>query len=479
MSIQRTILTGIRWTGLSSLFGVLIGFLQVAILARYLEKSDFAWVAIAGVFVNIGIHLQQAGINTALVQRSNLTKIQLSTAYWFNIIGGFLLFTTAVPLAFLLKWAYSSPILVPITVCYSFIFIIQAISVQYKALLQKNFYFQVLAIGESLGIGAGFVFSIITAVNDWGAFALVGGYGVRYLAEAVWMLLVGRPYFMPGLVWNWQSIQPLLHFGGWHWAERLITHFTAQIDVLLIGKLLGSEALGTYEVFKRVLVRPLNLLNEVFEKVTFPVFASLQNDVSQQKKIYLNLLSHLTAINLPVLIFLAIAAAPVVGLLFGTKWLEGVPIFQLLCGFCTLHFLLNPVDTLLLANNKIKLWLYANAAFVSLQAGLLTLGSAGGLATMTLANVTAHAIFTLVIYIWIVLPQLQSNFVELLKTLVRPFVLTLLAATILLPMLFFELNLLLLFIMVAFSIIVYIILNYFYNKDFVIILWQFTRFKNQ
>lgn len=477
MSIQKTFFAGIRWTGLSSLLSFVLGLLQVALLARYLEKSDFAWVAIAGVFVNIGIQLQQAGINSAIIQQPQLTRTQLSTAYWLNVAFGGALFGIACIVALILRWVYESPILLPIFILYSLIFLIQAFVVQYKALLQKNFHFQTLSAAEGIGVIAGFLFAVITAMLGWGAYALIGSYMVRYMAEAIWVLIAGRQQFTPAIEWNWQSIKPLVDFGGWHLTERLVTHFSSQLDILLIGKLLGSEALGTYDVFKRVLVRPLNLLNDIFEKVTFPVFTKFQTDISLQKKLYLNLLTHLGAINFPLLVFLAIAAEPIIQLIFGAQWIEGVPIFQLLCLFCLLHFLLNPVDTLLLAHGKIKLWLYANMALVPLQILLLTIGSQHGLAAVTLANIVAYTIFTLTTYFWIVFPQIQSGFIELVKRLALPSLLTFLAALSLLPFYFFTLNIALLIPMGLVFASVYFLVTAFYNRDFIELLQKFMNIK--
>lgn len=479
MSFQKTFFSGIRWTGFSSLLSFTLGLVQVALLARFLEKSDFAWVAIAGVFVNIGIQLQQAGINAAIVQQPKLTRTQLSTAYWFNVSFGGALFVIASGLAFLLRWVYASPILLPIFLLYSLIFLIQAFVVQYKALLQKNFHFQILSVAEGIGVIAGFLFAITTAMLGWGAYALVGSYIVRYIAETIWILIAGKQHFTPTLEWDWKSIEPLIHFGNWHLAERLVTHFSSQIDILLIGKLLGSEALGTYDVFKRILVRPLNLLNDIFEKVTFPVLSKFQKDITIQKKLYFNLLTHLGAINFPLLVFLAIAAAPVVQFVFGSEWLEGVPIFQLLCGFCLFHFLLNPVDTLLLANNKIKRWLYANLVFALLQIILFLFIYTFGLQILILSNLIAYLIFTIATYFWIVLPQIQSNFWELLQRLALPGVLTFLAALALLPFQFFTLNAWLLLPMGLLFGLVYLLLTIFYNRDFMGLLKQFINTKNQ
>lgn len=478
MSFQKTFFVGIRWTSISSLLSFGLGLLQVALLVRYLEKSDFAWVAIAGVFVNIGIQLQQAGINTAIVQHSMPTKIQLSTAYWLNIIFGFLLFILACILALALRSIYGSPILLPIFILYSLIFLIQSFTVQYKALLQKTFHFQALSIGESIGGICGFTFAIATAIKGWGAYALVGSYVIRYLTEGIWIVIIGSKQFKPTLAWNWQSVQPLLHFGGWHLTERLVTHFSSQLDILLIGKLLGSEALGTYDVFKRILVRPLNLLNEIFEKVTFPVFSKLKEEPTLQKKLYLNLLRHLGAINFPLLAFLIVAVEPIIYLVFGAEWIENIAIFRLLCLFCLFHFLLSPVDTLLLSVGKIRLWLFANIAFMPIQVLFLIIASQYDIVIITGANVIAYSAFTFASYIWIVLPQIQSSTIEWIRYIWRPFLLAVLAILVLIPFLYFPLKPIILIPMAILFGIIYLLLTYFYNRDFINVIRQFLLIKS-
>ncbi|MDX1942363.1 MAG: MOP flippase family protein [Saprospiraceae bacterium] len=477
MSIQKILFEGFRWTSISSLLNFGLGLLQVVLLVHYLEKSDFAWVAIAGVFVNIGIQLQQAGINTAIVQHSTLTQIQLSTAYWLNACIGVILYIIAIILAFLLSSIYENPILLPIFMLYSLIFFIQGFTVQYKALLQKKFYFQTLSIGESIGGIGGFMFAIISVMKGLGAYALVGSYVIRYLVEAIWVVSIGIKLFRPAIEWNWRSVQSLLDFGGWHIGERLVTHFSSQIDILLIGKLLGSEALGTYDIFKRVLVRPLNLLNEIFEKVIFPVLSSLKGEFVLQKQLYLNLLAHLGAINFPALFFLVIAAEPIVQLIFGVHWVENVAIFRSLCLFCLFHFLLNPVDSLLLAVGKIRLWLLANLIFLPFQILFLAIGSQFSLITTTLANVIAYSIFMIATYYLIVLPQIRGNPTELIQSIFRPFLITFITTLFLIPFLYFSFPPIMLIPVGIMFTAIYLLLTYYYNHKFILMIQQFLKIK--
>lgn len=477
MSLQKIFITGIRWTGFSALLSLILGLLQVVLLAQFLEKSDFAWVAIAGVFVNIGIPLQQSILNTAIVQATELTQKQLSTAFWLNIGIGIGLFLISIIVAFVLLWLYSSETLQLLFILYSFIFIIQAFAGQYKAILQKNFSFQILSLGESVSVIGSFIVSLLSAINGWGAYALVSGYITRNVIEAIWVIILGRYYFIPTLEWSWKAVQPLARFGIWHFSERLITLLGAQLDILIIGRFLGSDALGTYDVFKRILVRPLHILNEILEKVTYPVFSEFQSDQNFHKKLYLSLLACLGSINFPLLAFFALAAKPIIQFLFGTSWLDDVLIFQLLCLFCIFQFLLNPIDTLLLASGKIRLWLLANLIFIPIQIIFITISSQFNLTIVTITNVIIHLFFTMAAYFFLVLPRIHSNISAIVESLKRPFFITSLASFFLLPLVLFTSDVFFFILFGVLFYLIYLLLTFLYNRDFINLLQSFLKIK--
>lgn len=463
MSIRTILLQGVRWTGLAAACNLALGLLQVAILARLLTPEDFAWVAIAAVFINLGLHLQNTGVNTAIIQQPNITFSAFSTLYWLNILTGFLLFVIFIIISLLISWFYFSRTLFWVTFTYSFIYLINAISVQYKALLQKNLQFGRYALAEIIGSVGAFLFAIWAAINGWGAFALVGGYLMRSILEGICIAAYGFQQAKPQLIWDWEAAKPFVIFGSNHLSERIFTNLASQIDVLLIGKLLGSEALGIYDVIKRILIRPLYLLNDIFEKITFPIFSRYQNDIPVQRSIFHALIAHLAAINFPILLFIISIAKPFLLFFLGTKWLNTDIVLQWMCLFCIAHFLLNPIDTLLASKNKITTWLFANILFLPAVIITLLIGSYFGLISAIIGYVIIHFLFIIIIYFWIVIPTIQSSAKELLKQITTPFLLSIFDAILirlLLPyFIFWQLGLIFGFI--------YILLTWLFNRKII------------
>ena len=60
MSILTDFLKGIRWTSIAMLVSAIGGLVQLFVLLLFLEKTDFAFFALAAVFINLGLQLQEA-----------------------------------------------------------------------------------------------------------------------------------------------------------------------------------------------------------------------------------------------------------------------------------------------------------------------------------------------------------------------------------------------------------------------------------
>src|SRR3990172_12618706 len=91
-SLKSKVFKGISWLALSKAMGQLFAFIATAILARLLSPTDFGLMGIALVFTNFMDVLNKFGVATAIVQRKDMNNDILSTAFWPNLLIGFLMF---------------------------------------------------------------------------------------------------------------------------------------------------------------------------------------------------------------------------------------------------------------------------------------------------------------------------------------------------------------------------------------------------
>ncbi len=156
----------------------------------------------------------------------------------------------------------------------------------------------------------------------------------------------GLKEYKPSFVFKVGKIKEFLSFGAYQMGEKSINYFNSQVDTILIGKLLGMEALGIYSIAKQLIMRPAQVINPIITKVTFPTMAKVQEDTERLKKIYLKTMNYLSSINFPIYAFLFVMAPDLVPLIFGDKWYEAIVIVQIL----SIYGAIRSTGSLLLAN---------------------------------------------------------------------------------------------------------------------------------
>ena len=168
MSILVDFIKGIRWTSLSTLLTAVIGIVKLYILLFFLENTDFALFALAAVFVNLGIQLQESGINPAIIQQQEPSVLQLSTLFWLNQGIALLLSLLCWLLSYPLGFWYESAILPHLLQWYSLFFLFNGIGIQYRTLLQYHLAFENLAKIEIASTLLGFAGTIFSPLNPGG-----------------------------------------------------------------------------------------------------------------------------------------------------------------------------------------------------------------------------------------------------------------------------------------------------------------------
>ena len=84
--------SAVIWSGFDMLLRHGMGFVITIILARLLVPEDFGTLALLALFLGIANSFVNAGFSAALIQKQDITHVDESTVFWFNI-GAALLVT--------------------------------------------------------------------------------------------------------------------------------------------------------------------------------------------------------------------------------------------------------------------------------------------------------------------------------------------------------------------------------------------------
>lgn len=421
MSLKVKAISGVKWTTFSTVITTVLQLLQLAILARFLEPSVFGLMALVMVVIGFSQAFLDMGISNAIIHKQEMSKDQLSTLYWVNVLAGFLLFLIIVLIAPFIASIYEEPELTELIYIVALTFIIQPFGQQFMVLWQKEMRFSEIAKIDIVTKSISLVVSVYLAYKGYGVYALVYGTLVGVVSQTVQFMYKGLKEYRLSFVFRLDEIKEFLSFGVYQMGERTINYFNFQVDTILIGKLLGTETLGIYTIAKQIIMRPAGIINPIITKVTFPAMAKIQDDILRLKNIYLRTINYLSSVNFPIYAFIFIFAHDIVMIMFGQKYFEAIYIMQILSIWGAMRSTVNPIGSLLLARGKANWGFWWNLGlFFYVPAGIYV-GSHWGLEGVSWALVfLSFSLGMLANWYFLVRNLCRAGFVEYHREIFLP-----------------------------------------------------------
>jgi O-antigen/teichoic acid export membrane protein len=301
---------------------------STAILARLLAPGDFGLVAMSAAVGNFPALFLDLGLGSATVQRADLTRSQVSSLFWINTALGLLLSALLAGLAPLVARFYGQPQLVGVTMALALGFMLGGLSIQPNALLRRQMRFASLAgielVSLILGIGA----AVTSAALGAGYWALVYLTLVQQTASAAitWLVCGWRP----SLPASSAGVRPLLSFGAGLTAFNILNYLVRNLDNIIIGRVVGTAALGLYLKSYSLLLVPVDRIRGPVSSVVVPALSRLQGDRPRFRSSFLKAVTAVAAVGMPVVVFLFVFAEDAVLLILGPQWRESVVLFRAL-----------------------------------------------------------------------------------------------------------------------------------------------------
>ena len=320
MSLKQKTVHGIFWTGLAkaSMQGML--FILMVVLARLLTPEDFGIVGMAAI-VTVAISMvNDRGLGTAIIQKNNLSQGHLASVFWGGLLFAFLLCLVTVLASYPLAIFFKNPLVQPVIGVQAIGFVIGSLGIVQKSILTKNLEFKKLAIMEVASVMASGIVSIGLALMRFGVWSLVFGALVRDAVGVilVWIYCDWRPRFF----YSWKQFKELFAFSANVLGNDVASYAVMNMDIIIIGRMLGSEALGYYSLALNLVKMPVTRLSAVVSKVAFPAFSAIQDDLVKLQKGYLKASALLSIIIFPLLIGLALFAREFITIFMGPKWMN-------------------------------------------------------------------------------------------------------------------------------------------------------------
>ncbi|MBE0472254.1 MAG: MOP flippase family protein [Methyloprofundus sp.] len=350
LSLRNKTVSGVKWTSLSMVIVTVTQLLQLVILARFLSPVEFGLMAIMMVVIGFSQAFMDMGISNAIIHRQQISHTQLSSLYWLNIFSGLVLFCIVFLLAPLIAGFYEEPGLLEPLMWLSSVFIIVAIGNQYRILCQKELQFNLMAKVEMTAAVVSLTVAVVLAIKGFGVYALVGAMLAQASVSSLLFLIIGfKQHHRPAFVYHHRDLKGFYSFGLYQMGERSINYIGTNVDKLLIGKFVGMEATGFYNMAWHLIIYPVSKINPVINKVAFPVYAKVQENSEALNRYYSLTVRALSLVTVPILAFLGLHSSDVVLVVFGEGWETTATLVAFLSLIGILRALGNPGGAIVLA----------------------------------------------------------------------------------------------------------------------------------
>lgn len=319
----------VAWYSVTRAGAQLVSWVVTILIAAWLTPTDYGLFAMALAVVALLEMFQELGMETAIVQRRDLTRPQIDGVFWVVSLASFGLVAVAWLGAGLVARFYAEPRLVWMVRILSLTFLMNSLGVVPESLLTREIDFRRRSLGEAAGVVGSGAVSVALACLGYNVWALLFGHLARSgLRNAAMAYLSG---WMPRLPTSSAGLREVLAFGMRVTGVRLIVSASAAINTAIIGRLMGGASLGLYSMADGLSSGPHRLSTAVINQLSLPVFSKLQDDRRQLQQYFLKISKYLAVISLPAQVGLALIADDLVAVLLQEKWRAMTALFQLFC----------------------------------------------------------------------------------------------------------------------------------------------------
>lgn len=375
--LKEKTITGMIWSSIGKFGTMGLSFIANLVLARLLMPSDFGCISMLYVFIAISSILVTAGFGTALIQKKDPTHTDYSSVFFWNLFASVFFYFVLFFCAPLIARFYAMPELSKVLRVQSLSLIILAFSSIQSCQLQKQLRFKELSIRNIVSSLAGAICAIAMALLGYGVWSLVASSLVGSIANV--LLLWKMSSWRPTWEFSMQSLKELFAFGGLMALSALVETIYVNLQSLIIGKLYSASQLGYFTQARKLEAVPTNALSQIVNQVSFPVFATLQDNKQQLLYGLKKNIKAIVYLNFPLMVLLIVIARPLIILLYGAKWESAIPFFQILC-ISSMIYTLNTLNTNVIKSlGKGKTYFLLQLSKRLIGIGLIIAGTAFGI----------------------------------------------------------------------------------------------------
>ena len=359
------------WSMLNNGTLQLLNILFGVVLARLLTPGDYGIVGVLTIFTLIAGNLQSSGFTQALINLKKPKPEDYNSVFWFNVIVSIFLYVVLWFCAPLIARFFHQPVLVDVSRFVFLAFLISSLGIAHAAYMSKNMMNREVAICNLIALLCSGTTGIILAFNGFAYWSLAWQQ-VIYIT----VLNVGRYYFVkwrPTFNIDFGPVKRMFGFAVNILFTNIINTLSGQILTFIFGRFFPIAQVGNFTQANKWNTQANTFVSGTLLQVVQTVLVSVVDDKERQKRVFRKMLRFTAFVSFPVMLGLALVAQEFVEVVLGVKWLECIPLLQVLCLAGAFIPFYTMYQNLAIGCKRSDIYLWCNVGQIILQIGLILL----------------------------------------------------------------------------------------------------------
>lgn len=326
---KKSLLKGFSWTAIDRLSSQIVIFLIGIVVARLVSPSEYGVLGIIMVFVNVSGVIVDSGLGSALIYFNELKKNDLYTTFTFNLLISIVIFVLLYLFAPFIESFYNLINLSTYLRVALLIIVFNSLLVVPTAILKVNMNFKALAISNVVSNIVSGILAVVMAYKGYGIWALIAQVLSRSFIQLI--IVYVQCKWIPKIAYVKESFNRLFGYSVNLFGASCLTKITEEGLSFFVGKVFTPYSLGIYTRSQQFAALPSVSIGSIIMSVLFPSLSKIKDDEVKFRKLYDVTIEVLAMLSIPLFIGITIVATPLVKIILTDKWLDVVPVLQILC----------------------------------------------------------------------------------------------------------------------------------------------------
>lgn len=320
---------GLFWSFLSSGGMQLLNLIIGIFLARLLSPGEYGIVGMLAIFTLLANNLQESGFGVALVNIKDIKHNDYNAVFWFNVGMSVLLYVILFFSAPLIASFFHQPCLIPLSRFVFLGFIIASLCISPNAMLVRGLKMKEKAITSLSALVVSGTVAVILAIKGFSYWSLATQ---QILYNVV--ICFGRFYYTrwyPTFKVDFTPVKQMFSFSYKVLITAVLTTINNNVLTVIFGRLFPAQAVGNFTQANKWNTMANQMVTNTMAQVAQPVFTQVTDDNERQRRVFGKMLRFTAFLSFPALFGLALVAPQVILLAIGDKWIDSIPLLQILC----------------------------------------------------------------------------------------------------------------------------------------------------